>query len=85
MLSSYRLYYVEFIEVKISWGFCEGDQFLFIDNDNIDESCLNNSKLHQRYYIGHFILHRYYIHISLVTLNSERDKYFKSKYKKFTL
>ena len=26
--------------------YCEGNQFLFIDNDNIDKSCLNNSKLH---------------------------------------
>ena len=26
--------------------YCEGNQFLFIDNDNIDKSCLHNSKLH---------------------------------------
>ena len=26
--------------------YCEGNQFLFIDNDNIDKSHLNNSKLH---------------------------------------
>ena len=26
--------------------YCEGNQFLFIYNDNIDKSCLNNSKLH---------------------------------------
>ena len=26
--------------------YCEGNQFLFIDNDNIDKSCLKNSKLH---------------------------------------
>ena len=26
--------------------FCEGNPFLFIYNDNIDKSCLNNSKLH---------------------------------------
>ena len=26
--------------------YCDGNNFLFIDNDNINESCLNNSKLH---------------------------------------
>ena len=26
--------------------YCEGNQFLFIDNDNIDKSYLKNSKLH---------------------------------------
>ena len=25
---------------------CEGNNFLFVDNVNIEESCLNNSKLH---------------------------------------
>ena len=33
------------LNLKLKW-YCEGNQFLFIDNDNIDKSCLNNSKLH---------------------------------------
>ena len=28
---------------------CEGNNFLFVDNVNIEESCLNNSKLHLNY------------------------------------
>ena len=31
------------LKLKRYW---EGNQFLFIDNDNIDKSCLKNSKLH---------------------------------------
>ena len=27
--------------------YCEGNNFLFVDNINIEESCLNNSKLHK--------------------------------------
>ena len=27
-------------------GYCEGNNFLFVDNVNIEESCLSNSKLH---------------------------------------
>ena len=26
--------------------YCEGNNFLFVDNVNVEESCLNNSKLH---------------------------------------
>ena len=29
--------------------YCEGNNFLFVDNVNIEESCLNNSKLHLNY------------------------------------
>ena len=27
-------------------NYCSGNGFIFVDNDNINESCLNNSKLH---------------------------------------
>ena len=27
-------------------NYCLGKGFIFVDNDNINESCLNNSKLH---------------------------------------
>ena len=27
-------------------NYCSGKGFIFVDNDNINESCLNNSKLH---------------------------------------
>ena len=33
------------LNLKLKW-YCEGNQFLFTDNDNIDKSCLNNSKSH---------------------------------------
>ena len=29
--------------------YCEGNKFLFVDNVNIEKSCLNNSKLHLNY------------------------------------
>ena len=33
------------LNLKLKW-YCEGNQFIFTDNDNIDKSCLNNSKSH---------------------------------------
>ena len=33
------------LNLKLKW-YNEGNQFLFIDNHNIDKSCLNNSKLY---------------------------------------
>ena len=33
------------LTLKLKW-YCEGNQFPFIGNDNIDKSCLDNSKLH---------------------------------------
>ena len=33
------------LNLKLKW-YSEGNQFLFLDNYNIDKSCLNNIKLH---------------------------------------
>ena len=33
------------INIKLK-NYCSGKGFIFVDNDNINESCLNNSKLH---------------------------------------
>ena len=33
-------------EIRTLRRYCEGNNFLFVDNVNVKESCLNNSKLH---------------------------------------
>ena len=33
------------LDLKLKW-YSKGNQFLFLDNYNIDKSCLNNIKLH---------------------------------------
>ena len=36
---------IRYLNLKLK-RYCKGNNFLFVDNVNIEESCLNNSKLH---------------------------------------
>ena len=53
--------------------YCEGNNFLFVDNVNIEESCLNNSKPHLNHKGTNILSKHQKFYIPLLTFNEQRQ------------